>query len=93
MRKRGKVDGNQGDIVKALRDIGCSVAITSSLGGGFPDLVVGRDQRNYLMEVKDGSLSASRKKLTKEERKFLNGWRGHIVIVENVEEALTVIFP
>ena len=41
MRRAAKVDANQPATVKALRDAGMTVAVTSSLGKGFPDLVVG----------------------------------------------------
>ncbi len=36
-----KVDANQSDVVDALRRVGAIVEVTSSAGGGFPDLVVG----------------------------------------------------
>lgn len=36
-----KVDANQSDVVDALRRVGAIIEVTSSAGGGFPDLVVG----------------------------------------------------
>ena len=41
MRKRGRTDGNQSEIVKALRKLGYSVLVMSSMGGGAPDICVG----------------------------------------------------
>lgn len=37
---KGRVDGNQKEIVAALRKVGCSVRSTAEIGGGFPDLLV-----------------------------------------------------
>ena len=83
---RRRVDANQREIVAALRQIGASVCITSSLGGGFPDLAVGWRGRTYLMEVKVPPVS-----LTTNEEGFQLAWRGQVAIVTNVEEALEVI--
>ena len=83
---RGRVDANQREIVEALRRIGASVWITSSLGGGFPDLAVGHRGRTYLLEVK-----VSPVKLTPDEEGFHLQWRGQVAIVCNVEEAMEVL--
>ena len=91
MKTRGRVDGNQRDIVTALRKAGCSVFITSSIGGGFPDIVVGVDGVNWLIEIKDGSLSPSRRKLTHDEETFHLWWNGLVETVESVDEALELI--
>lgn len=40
MKKFGRTDANQTKVVNHLRKAGFSVAITSSIGNGFPDLVV-----------------------------------------------------
>ena len=90
-RRAAKVDDNQADIVAALRAIGCSVAPTHAAGGGFPDLVVGDRNRNYLIEVKDGAKSPSRRKLTDDQIEFHTNWRDQIVIVETVAQAITFI--
>lgn len=85
MRYAHKVDINQKAIVHALRKAGLSVAITSSIGDGFPDLVVGRAGTTYLLEVKQ-----DKGDLTPDERKFVDAWRGHYAIVRNVSEAYEV---
>lgn len=90
MRAR-RTDENQGDIVKALRAIGCTVAITSGVGNGFPDLVAGRNKRTYMLEVKDGDKCESARQLTAEEAIFHNEWKGHLAIVTNVKEALAAV--
>ena len=86
MRKRGKTDTNQVEIVQALRAAGTHVAITSNLGGGFPDLVVMYADRVLLMEVKSKG-----GRLTEEEQVFYNEWSAGMVVVYSVEEALDAI--
>lgn len=43
MARARRVDGNQVILTRAIREKGYSVSITSSLGSGFPDLVVGAE--------------------------------------------------
>ena len=90
MRAR-RVDANQKEIVKALIAIGCTVADTSRAGEGFPDLVVGYRKVNYMIEVKDGEKVASRKQLTPAQVKFHADWKGQIVVVESVEQAINAV--
>lgn len=91
MRRAAKVDDNQALIVQTLRDMYLSVAITSQLGDGFPDIVVGYGGKNYMFEIKDPEKVPSKRKLTEDERKFHNNWRGQINTVETVEDVLAVI--
>ena len=86
-----RVDGNQSEIVSALRSAGASVAITSGVGKGFPDIVVGYRGLSYLMEIKDGNKPPSKRRLTEAEQQFMEGWRGHYRVVESANEALTAI--
>ena len=91
MAKQRRVDANQADIVKGLRAIGCSVAVTSSAGDGFPDLVVGYYGKNFLLEVKDGDKPPSKRKLTPEQEQFHINWRGQIAIVESIDAAIALV--
>ena len=86
VRKRGKVDGPQGDIVRALRGIGCDVLSLASLGNGAPDLLCGNRERYFLLEVK-----AKGGKLTPAQEVFHEAWRGPIFIVTTPQEALRVV--
>lgn len=104
MYRAARTDANQSPIVEILRRTGRSVAITSALGNGFPDLVVGwrgqccdhqcqgpehlRGRLCLPMEIKDGELAPSRQKLTPDEANFHAQWRGPIVIVRTMIEAL-----
>lgn len=91
MRRAARIDANQNEIVQALRDVGASVAITSMVGSGFPDLVVGFRGRNFLFEIKDGSKPPSKRRLTDDEQEFFDTWRGIIFIVNDVNEALEIL--
>jgi len=82
-----RVDRNQPKIVKELRDLGYSVAITSDLGRGFPDIVVGYAGLNILVELKaDG-----KKKLTDDEEKFFSDWQGQVNKCCTTQEILQAI--
>lgn len=86
-----RTDANQAEITAALRKAGCSVTPTHTIGSGFPDLVVGYKNNNFLMEIKDGAKPPSARELTKDEKKFHIEWRGTVHIVYSVEDALRVV--
>lgn len=81
-----RIDNNQPEIVRMLREVGASVAHTHMVGKGFPDIVVGFRGKSYLMEIKDGN-----KNLTLDERQWHDEWRGQVFIVRSTDEALRVI--
>ena len=85
MRYRGKVDANQPEIVKALRDAGASVTSLADLGDGCPDLLVGFNHKTVLMELKSGLKDG----LTRDEITWHSKWRGGpLCVVRSVDEAL-----
>lgn len=87
MRRAAKVDTNQSEIVGALRAVGASVMPLHAVGQGCPDLAVGFRGQNLLIEVKDGSLPPSARKLTPAQEAWHGAWRGQAVVVSTVEEA------
>ena len=90
-RRAAKIDDNQNEIVKALRKAGASVLITSQLKNCF-DLLVGYKGVNHIVEIKDGSKPASRRKLSEGEIKFMENWRGgKYHVVTSIEEALKIL--
>lgn len=94
MRRAARVDGNQAEIVKAARSLGCSVAITSTIGGGFPDLVIGTyagRRINLLVEVKDPTKPKADRVLTKDQVEFHEAWRGQVAVVETVQDLVDLI--
>ncbi len=101
MRRKGKVDANQSRVVEHLRKAGLSVFITSGVGNGFPDLVVSGNNWIYwcenkkrigsktiLVELKDGSKPPSARKLTPDEKKFHDSWKGEIILALTAEDVL-----
>ena len=91
MRLRAKTDVNQKAVVKQLRAIGATVAITSQLGKGFPDIVVGYGGDNYLFEIKDPKKTPSERKLTKDEQTFNDSWEGQYAVIETAAQALKIM--
>jgi hypothetical protein len=91
MRKRGRIDGNHVEIVQTLRDLGVSVFSTAGVGQGFPDLVCGY-HGTHLLELKDGSLSPSRRRLTEDERAWHESWLGEPVeVVKSPAQAAELV--
>ena len=91
MRRIARVDDNQVEIVKALRAVGATVQPLHAVGDGCPDLLVGFRQKNYLIEVKDGSKSPSRQVLTHDQRQWHAMWAGQRHVARDIHEALHII--
>jgi len=83
MRRYGRIDANQNEIVKKLRDAHHSVWITSSVGNGTPDLVIGRNGISLPCELKVGKAQ-----LTDDELDWHTEWKGSVAIVHSFEEAV-----
>ena len=95
-----KVDANQKEIVRCFRDLGAKVFPTHGVGSGFPDLVVQYayparrfKMETMLVEIKDGSLSKSRRRLTDDQAEFHANFLCHIVESEkDVHELLEYVY-
>jgi len=83
-RYNAAVDGNQVEIVKALRDIGLSVAILREPC----DIAVGHRDRTYLFEIKKDAKA----KRTPNQIKFERTWRGHFEVVWTLGQILDTVF-
>lgn len=90
MRKRARIDMNQPEIVSTFRYLGFSVAITSMMGNGFPDIVIAKFGRTWLVEIKDGNKPPSARELTEDEKDFHAEWKGEIFIVESMDQAVAL---
>ena len=93
MKRAAKIDINQPEIVAAFRKVGFSVCVTSSQGKGFPDIVIGyesatKGRQTALIEIKNGLLPPSKRRLTEDEQRFHDNWKGEIFIIESVDQAL-----
>lgn len=80
-----KPDGPRAEIVKALRDAGCSVDLLPG-GKGRPDLLIGHAGVNWLLEVK-----ALKGKLKAAQVVWHAVWRGQVATVRTVDEALVAV--
>src|SRR5574343_366683 len=88
MRIASKTDRNHQEIINALRKCGFSVFSLHRVGKGFPDLIVGKNGVNVLLEIKDGAKPKSAQKLTSDEIAFHSEWRGQVAVVGSAEEAI-----
>lgn len=91
MRRAAKTDRNQTEVVEALRAIGASVQILSAVGQGCPDLLCGLNGVNTLLEVKDGKLVPSARKLTPDQKEWHDNWKGQVTVIENAQDAVDLI--
>ena len=90
MRRAARVDSNHGEVMRAFRKMGLSVADTSRLGGGFPDIAIGWAGVTALVEIKDGLKVPSKRKLTPDEQDFASTWKGGVHLVESLDDVLIV---
>lgn len=86
-----RVDANQPDMTKLLRIMGASVQPIHVVGKGCPDLLVGYDGLNYLLEIKDPIKPPSARKLTDDEQKWHENWRGQVAVVETIGDVIEII--
>jgi len=91
VRRAARTDANQPEIVAALRAAGCSVQHLHTIGGGCPDILVGRAGKNYILEIKDGAKAPSGRQLTEDEKEWHRTWRGVVHTVCNIAEALDAV--
>ena len=90
-RRAAKVDINQQEIVRKLRQIPGVTVVP-----GHDDILVGRNGKTYWFEVKrpecigkDGNVRPS--EITESEKELLASWRGHYKIVSTFEEIMDEI--
>lgn len=74
-RRAAKIDANQTEIVKTLRDKGYSVECSHD------DILVGYSGRTFWYEVKSGP----RSNIQPSQEKLLKEWGGHYKIVWNAQ--------
>lgn len=93
MRRAAKVDRTQPEIVKALRQCGAIVLIISQLKN-CADCIVYYRGKTYTVEIKDGKLPPSARKLTEGEQEFKAkieslGCKYHII--ESIDDAIKML--
>jgi hypothetical protein len=86
MRRRGRTDTNQTEIVTALRGVGVHVQSLADIGDGCPDLLVSFRGKWFVFEVK-----SPRGKLTPDETKWHNAARASVFLAYSADEAIRVL--
>ena len=84
MRTAARTDNNHREIVEGLRQAHRSVLDLSGVHKGCPDILVGFQGINYLLEIK----SSKKAKLTPAQVEFHSAWRGQRLVVISLEEAI-----
>jgi Holliday junction resolvase len=83
-----RVDVNQKDIVHALRTFGATVVDLSGVGKGCPDLLIGFNNKTYLIEIKRDKQA----KFTPQQLQFYELWRGGIIArIETIDDAIDLL--
>ena len=78
---QGRTDGNQQEIVDALRAEGAIVQSLAAVGAECPDLAVGLAGQTFLVEVKNGLKTPSHRTLTDDQRRWIERWTGSPVVI------------
>ena len=85
MRRRARVDRNQKELVQVWRELGGSVLHTHTIPRGL-DLIVGYGGIDQRVEIKDGSLKPSARRLTSYEQETILEWKGRPPVIWCQEE-------
>jgi len=83
-----RVDSNHSLVVKTLRELGCSVFDTSGVGRGCPDIMVGKNSKTALVEIKRNATAP----YTEAQKKFMESWKGGPVCrIHDIEGAINLV--
>lgn len=84
-RRANRRDANHIEIRDAFRRLGFSVKDVADLKN-FCDLLVSKNGYTWCIEVKDGTLPPSKRRLTEGEDIFMHNWQGNYAIVMCIED-------
>lgn len=90
MRRAARLDDNHPEIVAAFKKLGCSVLDIHGLKN-CGDLVVSRNMKTAIVEIKDGRKNLAARKLTKGEEKFRTEWQGLYFLVEDLSDVIALV--
>lgn len=88
---RGFKDANHDVIVCQLLASGYGVFDTSTMGDGFPDIIVLSNSGVFLIEIKNPKSNYGRCGLNKKQKAFFDTWQGQVDKVESFDEILKII--
>jgi len=91
MRRASSVDENQSRIVRAFRQFGCSVQPLHAVGNGVPDLLCAFGGINFLVEVKDGAKTPSKRKLTPDQETWHREWNATVFVAEDTDDVCAIM--
>lgn len=90
MRRAAKKDANHNEVAAEFSRLGCSVLDISQLKR-CADVVVGKNGKSRVVEIKDGSKPPSARELTSGELDFSRSWKGGYDVVENLADVARVV--
>ena len=89
LRRANRRDSNHIKIRDEFRRLGFAVKDVADLKN-FCDLLVSKNGQTWCIEVKDGTLPPSKRKLTEGEEIFRHNWQGNYSIVLSVEDVAKI---
>ena len=88
-----RTDDNHKQVVEEIRAAlpEATVLDLSGAGKGVPDLAIGWNGKNYLIEIKDPSKPTSKRSLTTAQQKLHAAWQGQMDVAHTAAEAIAII--
>lgn len=93
VRRYGKPDGNQAEIIELLRTIpDCSVLVLSAVGSSCPDILIGYHGANLLVELKNPDVRYNPKLPTMvKQAEFRKTWKGQVIQAYTLKEIIAAM--
>jgi hypothetical protein len=90
--KPHKKDKNHHRVTNVLHRLGCTVTDLAEVGRGVPDVLVGVNGENVLVEIKNPLTQYGRRGLNKRQQGFAQRWRGGPVhIIRNEDDCIALV--
>lgn len=86
MKYGAKKDANHHEIVDALKKAGISVIDVSTMGGGFPDLIVYCRGKTMLAEIKNPKTGYGKRGANKLQVVWAENWPAPVYLITSLED-------
>jgi hypothetical protein len=87
-----KTDKNSSALLKSIRQIpNVSICDLSGAGGGVPDVMLGYQGANLLIEIKRPDVAPSQSKLNDLQVEWHDSWLGQVAVVRTLDDILEVM--